>query len=73
MYAGDAGGCEYTENLNIPVRAGLDHVEALAILVTELAHFESGARRAIAAGIIEDAVPEGAGYSGAVPAGESPD
>jgi hypothetical protein len=48
----------YDERFTLPIPGGLDHIEALAILVTEIAHFERSARAALKVGIVEDAVPE---------------
>lgn len=52
------GETKYIESLGFPVPDGTDHVEVLAILITEMAHFEASLRKALAEGIIQDAVPE---------------
>lgn len=49
---------KFGETLEMNVPNGIDHVEALAILVTELAHFESQLNAALKAGIVEDARPD---------------
>jgi hypothetical protein len=59
--------------MNFTVPKGLDHIEALAILVTELVHFERAFASALEIGIKEDAVPGGVSYDDASPAGESAD
>ena len=51
----------YGEHMSFPIPKGLDHIEALAILVTELVHFERALSSALATGIREDAVPETGG------------
>lgn len=58
------GDCEYRESFGIPVPSRIDHIEALAIVVTEVAHFEASARKALATGIVVDIV----GPQDAVPA-----
>lgn len=50
---------KFGEHIDIQVPPGMDHVEALAILVTEIAHFEMQLNRALKAGIVEDAPPAG--------------
>lgn len=67
------GDCKYAETFGLPVHGSMDSVEALALLVVEIEHFKQTAWKSLKTGIIEDAVPEGAGYPGGVPAGESPD
>ena len=52
------GETKYIESLGLPVAHGTDHVEVLAILITEMAHFEAALRKALAEGIKEDAVPD---------------
>lgn len=53
------GETKYIESLRLPVGNGMDHVEVLAILVTEMAHFEANLRKSLTEGIKEDAVPPG--------------
>lgn len=57
MNYGGPDSTRYDERFTLPIPGGLDHIEALAILITEIAHFERAAREALKVGIVEDAVP----------------
>lgn len=61
FYTDGSDASQYRENLVLYPHKGTDHIEALALVVTEIAHFERGLRKTLAMGIPEDAAPAEAG------------
>jgi hypothetical protein len=61
MNASSNDGTRYDERFTLPVPGGRDHIEVLAQLVTEIAHFERAARTALRTAIVEDKPPAAGG------------